>query len=742
MIAAPAPGEDPLNESTPETANLPGHANTGTPNTYHTGDDNQGTWLAENITALTGPAVLIPIPKGQKGPKLQGWQKLTLEDMTPEHHAGLAGGNVGILLGEASEHLVSIDADSDEFLEAFLASNPELRESLLTKGRRGGNVWLRMYGKYPRTSKIKTADGAPWGEWRAEGAQTVIMGTHPVTGQPYTNNGQRVYPPLHFMAIKWPANLRLPWVEVASAPVLAVTPARTSGTGANLVERARAYVDKMPPAIQGQGGSDAAFNVAKKLVHDFNLSQGEALPIMEEYNARCSPPWSVKELVHKLEDAAKCSRSTTGRGELVEANRPDYRAQQHYEVATVQSVDPIDNDVPAPMLADDALYGIAGDIVRKIAPVTEAHPASLLLQLLAGVGSIIGRGPHFMTGKDRQHCNLFVAIVGDSSRGRKGTSWGWVHHLLEQADPAWTRTRIKSGLQSGEGIIHELKDGEEGVAMDKRLFIMEGELAQALQTMSRSSSTLSATLRNAWDSGFLNNMSKGDPATASNCHISLVGHITRTELRQLLTANDAGNGFANRILWGHSARTQKLPEGGDVELHEEGETLWGIVDKAKRLGAISRTTAASDYWSSIYGELTNEDVPGLWGKATSRAEAQVVRLSLLYCLLDITPTNKPHHVQIGAVHLKAAKALWDYCFHSARWALEECRLSKEAQKILEALAGGSKDRTYLHSTVFSKNLTNRRLDMAINEIEDQITVEKQQTDGRTRTIYILKTPTT
>ena len=415
-----------------------------------------------------------------------------------------------------------------------------------------------------------------------------------------------------------------------------------------------------------------------------------------------------------------------------------HRLKSHISVEADADESLNDYEVPAPVLSEAALYGVAGDIVRKIAPETEAHPASLLLQLLAGMGSIIGRGPHFVTGKDRQHCNLFVAIVGDTSRGRKGTSWGWVHHLLEQADPVWTCTRIKGGLQSGEGIIHELKDGEEGVAMDKRLFIMEGELAQALQTMSRSSSTLSATLRNAWDSGFLNNMSKGEPATASNCHISLVGHITRTELRQLLTANDAGNGFANRILWGHSARTRRLPEGGsEVDLSYEGEMLRGIVDKTRGLGAISRTPSARDYWGSIYGELTREDVPGLWGKATSRAEAQVVRLSLLYCLLDITPMSKAHHIQIGAGHLQAAKALWDYCFLSAQWALEDCRFSKDAQRIYEALQDGSKTKTQVQRDLFNNHITTRRLDAAIRELGEQIRVEKKLTGGKPATLLSL-----
>ena len=105
MIAAPAleAQEAPKRETpigvgaTQETNELP--------TTYQQGA--REATLAEKITARIGPAVLIHIPKGQKGPKIPGWQKLTLEDMTPEHHAGLAGGNVGVLLGEASGGLIS-----------------------------------------------------------------------------------------------------------------------------------------------------------------------------------------------------------------------------------------------------------------------------------------------------------------------------------------------------------------------------------------------------------------------------------------------------------------------------------------------------------------------------------------------------------------------------------------------------------------------------------------------------------
>jgi len=403
-------------------------------------------------------------------------------------------------------------------------------------------------------------------------------------------------------------------------------------------------------------------------------------------------------------------------------------------IRELEADSPLDDyQVPAPILSPEALFGIAGGIVRKLEPETEAHPASLLLQLLAGMGSLIGRSPYFMAGGNSHHANLFIAIVGDSSKARKGTSWAYIRGILSEVDPTWWPSRIKNGLASGEGIVADLKDGEDDAPRDKRLFIMEEEMAQVLQAMNRTGNTLSATLRNAWDSGYLNNMSKGEPATASNCHISLIGHITRTELRTLLTQNDAANGFANRVLWVHSARTRLLPDGGaNLDFSEEIQALQGIADASRKLGAIGRSPEAKDYWASIYPELAREDVPGLWGKATSRAEAQVVRLSMLYALLDLCE-------RIKLEHIKAAKALWDYCFESARWALEDCRFSRDAQRIYDALRKGRPimTRTQIQREVFKNHLTNEQWTAAIGELAGVVTVEKQGTGGKPITIVSL-----
>ncbi len=73
----------------------------------------------------------------------------------------------------------------------------------------------------------------------------------------------------------------------------------------DVIERARLYVGKMDAAISGSGGHTATFKVACALVHGFGLTQTEAWPLMLDYNLRCSPAWSHKDLVHKLKQAEK-----------------------------------------------------------------------------------------------------------------------------------------------------------------------------------------------------------------------------------------------------------------------------------------------------------------------------------------------------------------------------------------------------------------------------------------------------
>ena len=102
-------------------------------------------------------------------------------------------------------------------------------------------------------------------------------------------------------------------------PLRYTSPSASAGP-LDVIERARRYLAKMPPAITGQHGHDQTFAVACTLVQGFGLSVDAAAPLFADYNARCSPPWSEHDLAHKLADADRAAPPAEGRGHLARAN--------------------------------------------------------------------------------------------------------------------------------------------------------------------------------------------------------------------------------------------------------------------------------------------------------------------------------------------------------------------------------------------------------------------------------------
>jgi hypothetical protein len=70
-----------------------------------------------------------------------------------------------------------------------------------------------------------------------------------------------------------------------------------------LERRISACVAKLPPAVSGQHGHNAAFHAAAVLVQGFALSQQQAWPFILQYNLSCTPPWAERDLRKKLRDA-------------------------------------------------------------------------------------------------------------------------------------------------------------------------------------------------------------------------------------------------------------------------------------------------------------------------------------------------------------------------------------------------------------------------------------------------------
>ena len=384
----------------------------------------------------------------------------------------------------------------------------------------------------------------------------------------------------------------------------------------------------------------------------------------------------------------------------------------------------------------------SGQIVRLIEPETEADPAALLFQLLTAVGNMLGAGAYARVEGDKHPPRLFVIQVGRTSKGRKGTSWGRVRSLLETASPEWAGDRVASGLSSGEGVIYEVRDprfervtdkktgsAEEkcvdpGVE-DKRLLLFEGEIAKALRSMERQGNTLSAVLRDAWDHGNLRTLIKNSPNRATAAHISLIGHVTDDELRRYLDRTEMANGLANRLIFVCAQRSKILSRGGRAIDWSAIEARLIVILMGAPGGEIGRTEAAWKLWDEVYPELS-ADRPGMLGAILGRAEAQVLRLALIYALLDKSAF-------IDAPHMMAALACWEYAEASARFIFGEALGDPVADEILRAVRERPEGMTrteLMHH--FGRHLGSEQIGRALSVLSrgNFVTSSTEKTAGR------------
>jgi hypothetical protein len=382
---------------------------------------------------------------------------------------------------------------------------------------------------------------------------------------------------------------------------------------------------------------------------------------------------------------------------------------------------------PAPPAAA-VFNGAIGELVGVLAPASEADPVAILVQLLVALGALVGRGPHYRVGASRHGTNEFAVLVGPSGSGRKGSSWDIVEAVLAGLEESFVAERVVAGLSSGEGLIWHVRDGQQGAGGDKRLLVLEPELASVLKAASREQSTLSPVLRNAWDGRTLQLLTKHDAARSAAAHICLIGHITATELVRHVSALEMANGFMNRFLIFAVRRVRLLPEGGEPDKDLLAKGMRRLRAPLRRARASERLTfddEARQLWWASYPALS-AGAPGLLGALLGRAEAHVVRLALIYALFD-------GNAAIGVAHLEAALALWDYAARSAAFVFGASLGDRVADEIWQAVAKtkGGITRSQIRD-LFDRNKARAEIDAALAALVASGRVERSVVAGRGR----------
>ena len=265
----------------------------------------------------------IPVPFKSKNPGIEGWQNLCF---TRDQLAGGFAGrtNIGVVLGAPSRGVIDVDLDHALAIELAPQYLPPTKAIFGRASKRRSHWEYKLTREaetkkftFPKSEPKRELDGKMIVEFRSTGCQTVFPGSVHESGEPieWASDGDpaEVDPDELLASI---AELALEvqrrsgykpddaTIKVLQSPSRDGRDGRTINTAPlGVIDRARKYLGKMPPAVSGGGGHDQTIYVAGKLIRGFGLPREQALQLLREYNQRCKPPWSEKELAHKIDDA-------------------------------------------------------------------------------------------------------------------------------------------------------------------------------------------------------------------------------------------------------------------------------------------------------------------------------------------------------------------------------------------------------------------------------------------------------
>jgi hypothetical protein len=396
-----------------------------------------------------------------------------------------------------------------------------------------------------------------------------------------------------------------------------------------------------------------------------------------------------------------------------------------------------------PMAGAACWNSVAGNFVSDLYGKTEASPMSLLLTFLSVLGSGVTE-PYAMHEATRHPLTIWSAIIGLSSKSRKGQSLDLTQECFKQSlEGQFSMPIPQSGVTSGEGLIHAIRDPLEDAdgnlllnrkgdpvdagVTDKRLLLFIREFSTLLHVMGRAGNTTSGLARDAWDGKRLQNLNKNTPEKSTNPHVTIVGHTTPEELRQLLKPLEMANGLGNRFLWVIADRQGFIPS-PPIYKPSEGlkSDLKAVIQYARKPDAVTRSPEAEEYWVSIYEELSEES-SGYVGSMHARDEAYAMRLSCLFALMRRSYSVEVKDIQAALDILAYNKASLMYQFESTDY-------DPDILKIITAIDASENrelTRTKIHK-VLSSHKSGAHIDSLKSKLLEMkaIAIRMETTSGR------------
>lgn len=260
-----------------------------------------------------------------KHPAIDSWQTAASTDLTvlrdwfaPNHH------NLGIVCGPSNIVVIDIDPRNggQETFDALVAELGTLPATVTANSGGGG----KHYVFRRPTGDLESKLGKGVDLLRDARQFLVEPSVHP-SGSSYQWEPGHAPDEIEIATLPdaWVKRIRRQVRRPSSMPPFVATDAR--------MDRARKYLAKVSPAVSGDGGHTTMFNAVCIAMFGFDLDPDATASVIAEYNERCDPPFSERELHHKIRSAAEqCKRE---RGYLLTVERRPITSTQQAANSTI-----------------------------------------------------------------------------------------------------------------------------------------------------------------------------------------------------------------------------------------------------------------------------------------------------------------------------------------------------------------------------------------------------------------------
>lgn len=374
-----------------------------------------------------------------------------------------------------------------------------------------------------------------------------------------------------------------------------------------------------------------------------------------------------------------------------------------------------------------AFGGLLGELVDDLADGTDASVVGLLGATIAFCGALV---PGYAYFHRNQTSSPFVALVGESSIGRKGTAMTRVmdamSHALEQAT---VHRVVLDGINSGEGLVTALHYRREHYPQEPTVgLVFEEEYATLMAARTRDGSTLDPRMRQAFDGGPLSNRRSGETKTVMPPYWlpALIG-ITPVELRHRLEPGALQSGSANRWLYLPVVRRDVMPTNAAPAFsYSNRQAILDAHRAAQRIPALLEVEPAVTRMLAEYADFLPSVAFGVGRDLTRRLGIIAFRVALTHALVE-----RATHVTIE--YLQRALELAEYARRGIAWVFGDTIGNPDADLLFRHLVQSGR----LRQNVITRQIIRDplRRQAAIDELlrlgrAHVLTV--QQTGGRPR----------